>query len=157
MARCPRFAAAGSPGSSSVSTKATKVMPRPSRISAANRRARNLTKGREGSGSRHPGLRSCLAADAGWINRPGRVVVGPGHALGRRHNLSRLDQREEGTIGVELALDLLEELTPGGVVRAGARLHAEGFQSRVGTFCPARAHSHELAREEHEVVVGVGV
>jgi len=50
------LAAAGSPGTSSVSTNATKVIPTPSRISAASRRARNLTKGRDGSGNRHPGL-----------------------------------------------------------------------------------------------------
>src|ERR1700682_6656703 len=131
MARCPRSAAAGSPGTSSVSTKATNVMPRPSNTSAARRRARKVTKGRDGSGSRHPGLRSSLAADAGWINRPGRVVVGAGHALGRHHNLARLGPRGERAIGVELPLDLLKELATGCVVRARARLRAQGLEARV--------------------------
>src|ERR1700686_1573172 len=157
MARCPRLAAAGSPGTSSVSTKATNVMPRPSNTSAARRRARKVTKGRDGSGSRHPGFRSCLAADAGWINRPGRVVVGAGHALGRHHNLPRLDQREERTVGVELPLDLLKELAPGRVVGARARLHAEGLEARVRAGRPARAQTDELAGEEYQVVVGVAV
>src|SRR5690349_8673913 len=159
MARWPRLAAAGSPGTSSVSTNATNVMPSPSRISAARRRARNRRKGWDGSRSRRPSesFLESLAADAGWINRPGRVVVGAGHALARRNHLARLDQREERSVGVELPLDLLEELAPGVVVGAGAGLYTERLEARVGAGRPAGAEADELAGEEDEVVVGVGV
>src|SRR5712692_2187385 len=127
MARCPRLAAAGSPGTSSVSTKATKVMPMPSSTSAARRRPRNLTKGRDSSPSCHPGKSCLLAAGAGDVNRPGRVVVGARDALGRNHDLPRLDQWEERTIGVELPLDLLKEM-PFRVKSLGKPRFTVGFE-----------------------------
>src|SRR3989442_1341607 len=105
MARWPRFAAAGSPGTSSVSTNATKVIPSPRSRSAASRRPRNLRNWRDGSWSRHPALSSWLAADAADVNRPGRVVVGARDALARRDDLARLDQRKEWPVGVELLLN----------------------------------------------------
>src|SRR5438552_3531927 len=111
MARWPRLAAAGSPGTSSVRTNATKVIPRPRRTRAAWRRPRNLRKFRDGSRSRRPGTSCLLAADAGDVNGPGGVVVGAGHAFARGHHLTWLDEREEGSFRVQLALDLLEELS----------------------------------------------
>src|SRR4051794_38769180 len=159
MARCPRLAAPGSPGTSSVSANAMKGMPSRSSTSAPRRRARNRRKGWDGSGSRRPSesFLEPLAADAGWINRPGRVVVGAGHALARRDHLARLDQREERTVRVQLPLDLLEELTPGRVVGARARLRAQRFEARVGAGRPSGAEADELSGEEEEIVVGVGV
>src|SRR5262245_53185881 len=110
MARWPRLAAAGSPGTSSVSTKATNVMPSARRARAASRLPRNLTKGREGSRGRHPAASFWLAADAADINRPGRVVVRPRDAFAGRDDLAGLDQWEERPVCVQLPLDLLEEL-----------------------------------------------
>src|SRR6266567_5651970 len=157
MALCPRFAAAGSPGTSSVSTKATNVMPRPSRKSAARRRARNLRKGRDGSRSRHPGLSSWLAADAADVDRPGGVVVGALHALGRHHHLPRLNEREKRSVSVQLVLDLLEELAARLVVSSRAGLGTQSFEARVGPGGPARPQAHQLTGQEHQVVVRVGI
>src|ERR1700694_2223836 len=144
MVRCPRFAAAGSPGTSSVRTKATKVMPRPNRTSAARRRPRNLAKGRDGSRSRPPGLRSWLAARAADVKGPGRVVVGARHTFGRDYHLPRLNQGEEWTVRVELGLDLLKQLLASGIVGGRAGRYAERLEARVGACGPARAQAHQL-------------
>src|SRR5437667_8816618 len=157
MARWPRFAAAGSPGTSSVRTKATKVIPSPRRTRAASRRLRNLRKRRDGSRGRHPAASFWLAADAADVNRPGRVVVGAAHALGGSDHLARLDQREEGSIGVELPLNLLEQLPTLGVVGGRSRLGAQCFQARVSALGPAGSKSDELSWEKDEVIVGVRV
>src|SRR5215831_3201969 len=120
-------------------------------------RPRNLRKVRDGSLSRHPAKRFWLAADAADVNRPGRVVVGARDSLGGGDDLAGLDEREEGPVGVELPLDLLEELAALTVVGGRRLIETKRLECRVCSLRPARAKTDELTRKEDEVVVRVGV
>src|SRR2546429_4286791 len=158
MARWPRLAAAGSPGTSSVKANATKVMPNPRRIRAARRRPRNLRKRRDGSRGCHPRWSSSrLAARAGDVNGPGRVVVSARHAFGCDHHLTRLDEGEEGSVGVQLTLDLLKKLSPLVVVGRRSGLGAESLEAGIGARRPACPQTAEPARLEPPVLGRGGV
>src|SRR6185312_12129302 len=146
MARCPRLAAAGSPGTRWVSTNATSVMPThstrpvPSRCSRKRRRSRCRPPA---FFDREPGAAAAVAlAELTEIDEPERVRLEVLHRVRADQDLGRLDQLVQGL--------------PGRLVRGARGGGPHLLQRRVRTLGPARPQPDQGPGQEVQVVARVG-
>src|SRR5882757_4457803 len=127
MARWPRLAAAGSPGTRLVRANVTSVTPRASSTAVAVRRARNRARNRASGWCPKAGDRSrpptpLLSAQRRDIYRPHGVVGDAGDRGGGDGVPAGLDQRDERADLVHLSLDLLVQLLARAVADRGGGL-----------------------------------
>src|SRR5260370_25351936 len=126
MARWPRFAGAGSPGTSWVRMNATSVIPTHNSAAVAMRRARTRSSPPERAGRCRPAATAAAGlSELTDVDQPNRVGLHVLHRLGADQDLCRLDQRHDRPGVVHRLLDLLVQHGPLLVVDGRRGLLAE--------------------------------
>src|SRR5579859_6775026 len=122
--------------------------------------SRRPTKKRRGCWERRlasAAPRDSVGPDRGEVEIPDRAVDDIGEVVGSYDRLARLDEREHGALLVEQRLQLLVELATGRIVGRGPRARLQVLDVRGGAGQPAGTLADQLAGQECQVVVGIGV
>src|SRR3954454_10936943 len=166
MARWPRLAAAGSPGTTFVSTNVTSVMPSNSSSAATRRRPTKrpiradaiATSDDDRALGHHRSSQGSRGSEPADVERERRVELRARDPVGHRHHRGfRLEQRKERARFVELLLELLVQRPPLGVVDARGRLLSDRLDVGGVALGPAGAQTDELPGAERQVVLRVRV